>query len=99
MLAPVAFRPLALRRGRGPAGHLPQGAFPHDAAQRSTRYPRSQSVGDLWRARGDIMTNVIDTLAAGTKRDDGPVFRAGGALKVHVKGVEGNRSRVQVFQG
>ncbi|HSE70005.1 MAG TPA: 50S ribosomal protein L19 [Nocardioidaceae bacterium] len=45
------------------------------------------------------MTNVIDTLAAETKRDDIPAFRAGDTLKVHVKVVEGNRSRIQVFQG
>ena len=45
------------------------------------------------------MTNVIDTLAASVKRDDIPEFRAGDTLKVHVKVVEGNRSRVQVFQG
>jgi large subunit ribosomal protein L19 len=45
------------------------------------------------------VTNVIDTLAAATKRDDIPEFRAGDSLKVHVKVVEGNRSRVQVFQG
>ena len=45
------------------------------------------------------MTNVIDQLASATKRDDVPDFRAGDTLKVHVKVVEGNRSRVQVFQG
>ncbi len=45
------------------------------------------------------MTNVIDSLAAATKRDDIPEFRAGDTLKVHVKVVEGSRSRVQVFQG
>jgi large subunit ribosomal protein L19 len=45
------------------------------------------------------MTNVIDTLAAATRRDDMPEFRAGDTLKVHVKVVEGNRSRVQIFQG
>jgi large subunit ribosomal protein L19 len=45
------------------------------------------------------MTNVIDTLAASAKRDDIPAFRAGDTLKVHVKVVEGNRSRIQVFQG
>jgi large subunit ribosomal protein L19 len=46
-----------------------------------------------------LMTNVIDALAASVKRDDIPEFRAGDTLKVHVKVVEGNRSRVQVFQG
>ncbi len=45
------------------------------------------------------MTNVIDTLASAAKRDDVPAFRPGDNLKVHVKVVEGNRSRVQVFQG
>ena len=41
------------------------------------------------------MTNVIDQIAAGTKRDDIPEFRPGDTLKVDVKVVEGNRSRVQ----
>jgi large subunit ribosomal protein L19 len=45
------------------------------------------------------MTNVIDTIAAATKRDDIPAFRAGDTLKVHVKVVEGNRARDQLFQG
>jgi large subunit ribosomal protein L19 len=45
------------------------------------------------------MTNVIDSLAAATKRDDLPEFRAGDTLKVHVRVIEGNRSRVQIFQG
>jgi large subunit ribosomal protein L19 len=45
------------------------------------------------------MTNVIDTLNAAALRDDVPDFRAGDTVKVHVKVVEGNRSRVQVFQG
>ena len=45
------------------------------------------------------MTNTIDTLANGLLRDDVPEFRAGDTLKVHVKVVEGNRSRVQLFQG
>jgi large subunit ribosomal protein L19 len=45
------------------------------------------------------MTNVINELAAAGKRDDVPAFRAGDNIKVHVKVVEGNRSRVQIFQG
>src|SRR5687767_15961455 len=45
------------------------------------------------------MTNVIDQLDAAVARDDVPSFRAGDTLKVHVKVVEGNRSRIQVFQG
>ena len=45
------------------------------------------------------MTNVIDALNAANLRSDVPAFRAGDTVKVHVKVVEGNRSRVQVFQG
>jgi len=45
------------------------------------------------------MTNVIDALSNAALRDDVPAFRAGDTVKVHVKVVEGNRSRVQVFQG
>ena len=45
------------------------------------------------------MSNVIDDLTSQTKRDDVPDFRAGDTVKVHVKVVEGNRSRIQVFQG
>ena len=45
------------------------------------------------------MTNVIDTLSSAVKRDDVPAFRAGDTIKVHVNIVEGNRARVQVFQG
>ena len=45
------------------------------------------------------MTNVIAELGNSLKRDDVPDFRAGDTVKVHVKVVEGNRSRVQVFQG
>ena len=45
------------------------------------------------------MTNVVDQVASASLRDDLPEFRAGDTLKVHVKVVEGSRSRVQVFQG
>ena len=45
------------------------------------------------------MTNLIAELGNASKRTDIPAFRAGDTVKVHVKVVEGNRSRVQVFQG
>ena len=43
--------------------------------------------------------NTLDALDAASLRDDVPDFRPGDTLKVHVRVVEGNRSRVQVFQG
>jgi large subunit ribosomal protein L19 len=45
------------------------------------------------------MTNVLNELVSDTLRSDVPDFRAGDTIKVHVKVVEGSRSRVQVFQG
>jgi large subunit ribosomal protein L19 len=45
------------------------------------------------------MSNVIAEIGSSLKRDDVPAFRAGDTIKVHVKVVEGNRSRIQVFQG
>lgn len=43
--------------------------------------------------------NTLDSIDAASMRDDIPDFRPGDSLKVHVKVVEGNRSRVQVFAG
>ena len=41
----------------------------------------------------------LDNVVADQLRDDIPAFRAGDTVKVHVKVIEGNRSRIQVFQG
>ena len=41
----------------------------------------------------------LDDIDKASLRDDIPDFRAGDTIKVHVKVVEGSRSRVQVFQG
>jgi large subunit ribosomal protein L19 len=43
--------------------------------------------------------NTLDALDADSLRDDIPEFRPGDNIKVHVRVVEGNRSRIQVFQG
>ncbi|QZN84562.1 50S ribosomal protein L19 [Cellulomonas sp. C5510] len=45
------------------------------------------------------MSHILDQLDAASLRTDVPDFRPGDTLKVNVKVVEGNRSRVQVFQG
>lgn len=42
---------------------------------------------------------TLDPVDAAVLRDDIPEFRAGDTVKVHVKVVEGNKTRVQVFQG
>ena len=41
----------------------------------------------------------LDHVDAASLKSDIPEFRAGDTVKVHVKIVEGSRSRIQVFQG
>ena len=43
--------------------------------------------------------NPTDLVDRASLRDDIPEFAAGDTVKVHVKVVEGNKQRVQVFQG
>ena len=43
--------------------------------------------------------NATDLVEQTQLRDDVPAFGPGDTLKVHVKVTEGNRQRVQVFQG
>ena len=43
--------------------------------------------------------NPTDIVDRDSLRDDVPDFRPGDTVKVHVRVVEGNRERVQVFQG
>jgi large subunit ribosomal protein L19 len=42
---------------------------------------------------------ILDSVDAASLRSDIPVFAAGDTVKVHVNITEGNRSRIQVFQG
>ena len=45
------------------------------------------------------MNKIVADIAASQLRDDLPDFRPGDSVKVHVKVVEGSRSRIQVFAG
>lgn len=45
------------------------------------------------------MHSTLQELEKEQARTDVPDFRPGDTLKVHVRVVEGNRSRIQVFQG
>lgn len=46
-----------------------------------------------------MSNHLLAELGNAAKRTDVPDFKAGDTVKVHVKVVEGSRSRVQVFQG
>lgn len=43
--------------------------------------------------------NIIQALEQEQLRTDIPTFRPGDTVRVHVKVIEGNRERVQVFEG
>ncbi|MDO4928425.1 MAG: 50S ribosomal protein L19 [Corynebacterium sp.] len=43
--------------------------------------------------------NLLDKIDAASMRDDIPDFRPGDTLDVHVKVIEGNKTRTQLFRG
>ncbi len=45
------------------------------------------------------MPNLIETLERNQLRDDLPDFKAGDTVRVHFQVIEGQRRRVQVFEG
>jgi large subunit ribosomal protein L19 len=47
----------------------------------------------------EAAVNPTDLVDIAGLRDDVPEFRPGDTVRVHVKVTEGNRSRVQVFEG
>jgi large subunit ribosomal protein L19 len=47
----------------------------------------------------DHTMNILDAVDAKSLRHDIPQFRAGDELKIHVRVIEGSKSRIQVFQG
>jgi len=46
-----------------------------------------------------MSNNLLAEIGDAAKRTDLPEFKAGDTVKVHVKVIEGTRSRVQIFQG
>ena len=54
---------------------------------------------DLWRPQRETIMQILDAVDAASLRSDIPDFNAGDTVKVHVNITEGNRSRIQVFQG
>jgi len=59
----------------------------------------STSVVTCGTGKDNSMSKLINELDQASLRSDVPPFRPGDTVKVHVKVVEGNRSRIQVFTG
>ena len=45
------------------------------------------------------MSNIIDTIEAGQLKKDVPDFKVGDTIRVHAKIIEGDKERIQVFEG
>ena len=45
------------------------------------------------------MSNLIDTVEAGQLKNDIPRFKVGDTVRVHAKIIEGDKERIQVFEG
>jgi large subunit ribosomal protein L19 len=45
------------------------------------------------------MSNIIDTIEAGQLKKDIPDFKVGDTVRVHAKIIEGDKERIQVFEG
>lgn len=43
--------------------------------------------------------NILDQITMDYRREDIPEFKVGDTLRVHVKIIEGQRERIQVFEG
>src|SRR5215475_5363119 len=68
------------------------------AYRNQTDPARSQACADDYEGTAAMHTAIAE-LEQAQIRSDVPNFRPGDTLKVHVKVKEGNRSRIQVFQG
>jgi large subunit ribosomal protein L19 len=73
----------------------------HDGEHRLTRTcPFGASEDTASEELRDLtIMQTLDSIDAASLRSDLPAFRPGDTVKVHVKVIEGTRSRIQVFQG
>ena len=95
---------VCLRGDRCVALLLPPGERPGGGTADRTLPNRPTFDNDPWVTRGTRqeatpLMNILDSVDAAQLRTDIPDFRPGDTLKVHVKVIEGARSRIQVFQG
>lgn len=48
---------------------------------------------------GSIMMDVVRSIEVAQAKQDIPLFQPGDTVRVHVKVIEGDRERIQVFEG
>lgn len=59
------------------------------------------SIGNVFRERKHMSMNkkIIDQIEQEQMRFDMPEFRVGDSIKVYIRIIEGNKERVQIFEG
>lgn len=72
---------------------LPQGG------KESKSRPRKKDSIDLGHVESGVKMKRLDALDEASIKKNLPKLRSGDTVKVHVKVVEGSRSRIQIFQG
>jgi large subunit ribosomal protein L19 len=70
---------------------------PIGSASFPVRYQQLHAADE--RARNERPVNILDELASDQLRTDLPELASGDTVKVSAKVVEGNRERIQVFEG
>jgi large subunit ribosomal protein L19 len=65
----------------------------------SRRRARAGSLAVAANRKGVSPMNTLDFVDQGSLRDDIPTFSPGDTVNVHVKVIEGNKQRIQVFKG
>jgi large subunit ribosomal protein L19 len=82
---------------------LPPTGLPGHAPERRPSSRRGESAcASILRsggARPFVMANPIETLERKQLRTDRPEFKAGDTVRVHFQVIEGQRRRIQVFEG
>src|SRR5205814_8068256 len=81
------------------AGCLLGGRRPGPASGYPGLGPRCRAPATTITEETAVMHTAIAEIEQAQTRSDIPDFRPGDTLKVHVRVTEGNRSRIQVFQG
>ena len=89
---PVGFRRLV-------SGQFPSPPPPPGGRDTAPPHPTLPGTGRPLVHSGTAVMNKTDLIEQAYLRSDIPEFRPGDTVKVHVRVVEGNRERVQVFQG
>jgi large subunit ribosomal protein L19 len=102
--ASTSSQPLTIRLASSGVADLTAAVLLYDTCHRGNVRRGKHSTGctsvvTCGTGKERLMSKLIHELDQASLRSDIPAFRPGDTVKVHVKVVEGTRSRIQVFTG